>query len=57
MLKSFIVSMALASLAVTAFSGLAQAYRKECAMPIMKGGCPVVVTTQTGPYLPNPRDN
>jgi hypothetical protein len=44
MLKSLIVTLALASVAATGFAGLAQAQRWSCPMPITKGGCPVVVS-------------
>jgi hypothetical protein len=43
--------LAFVSLAVTSFSGLAQANHWECPMPIMKGGCPVLVL-QPGPPTP-----
>lgn len=56
MLKSLVVTFALASIAVTGFAGLAQAYRWSCPMPITKGGCPVVVLApQPGPQLPKPQ--
>ena len=43
MLKSLVAALALASLAVTAFGGTAQANGWTCPMPIMKGGCSVLV--------------
>ncbi len=43
MLKSLVTAFALASLAVTGFGGTVQAAPWTCAMPIMKGGCSVLV--------------
>ncbi len=43
MLKSLVAALALTSLALTAFGGTAQANGWTCAMPIMKGGCSVLV--------------
>ena len=43
MLKSLVAALALALLAVTGFGGTAQADHWNCAMPIMKGGCSVLV--------------
>ena len=43
MLKSLVAASALALLAVTGFGGTAQANGWTCAMPIMKGGCSVLV--------------
>ena len=43
MLKLLVTAFALALLAVTGFGGTAQAAPWTCAMPIMKGGCSVLV--------------
>ena len=43
MLKSLVAVLALTSLAVTAFGGTGQANGWTCPMPIMKGGCSVLV--------------
>ena len=43
MLKSLLAASALALLAVTGFDGTAQANGWTCPMPIMKGGCSVLV--------------
>ncbi len=43
MLKSLIATLAFASVALASFAGMAQATHWDCAMPIMKGGCPVLV--------------
>jgi len=58
MLKSLIVTLALASMAVSGFAGLAQAQYggKQCAMTITKGGCPILVPAP-GPQLPKPQGN
>jgi hypothetical protein len=53
MLKSLIVTLALASVAATGFAGLAQAQRWSCPFPITKGGCPVVIS-RPGPKSPQP---
>ena len=58
MLKSLVATLALASVAVAGFAGLAQAQYgpRQCAMPITKGGCPILVP-QPGPQLPKPQGN
>ena len=43
MLKSVFAALALGALAVPGFGGTAQASDWTCAMPITKGGCPVLV--------------
>lgn len=48
MLKSLVITLASLSIAATALAELAQANRRTCAMPITKGGCPMLV------YLPEP---
>ena len=53
MLKSLVAAFALASLAVTGFGGTAQAAPWTCPMPIMKGGCSVLVY-QPDQSLPKP---
>ncbi len=42
-LKSLIAASAFALLAVTGFGGTAQANGWTCPMPVMKGGCSVLV--------------
>lgn len=56
MLKSLIAALALASVAVAGFAGLAQAHSgsRQCAMPITKGGC-TILAPQPRPALPKPR--
>ena len=55
MLKSLIAALALASVALAGFAGLAQAQYKprQCAMTITKGGCPILIPAP-GPQLPKP---
>lgn len=55
MLKSVIAAFVLASVAVAGSAGLAQAQYgpKQCAMPITKGGCSILIP-QPGPQLPKP---
>lgn len=55
MLKSLIAAFVLASVAMAGFTGLAQAQYgpRQCAMPITKGGCPILMP-QPGPQLPKP---
>ena len=43
MVTSLIATFALASVAVTGFAGLAQADSWDCAMPIARGGCPILI--------------
>ena len=59
MLKSLIAALALASVAVAGFSGLAAAYGgRQCAVTITKGGCPIwLPQPQPGPQLPKPQGN
>lgn len=56
MLKSLIAALALASVAVAGFAGLAQAYgSRQCAMPITKAGCSIwIPAPEPGPALPKP---
>lgn len=58
MLKSVIVALVLASVAVAGFTGLAQAHYqpgKQCAITITKGGCSIwIPAPQPGPQLPKP---
>jgi hypothetical protein len=56
MLKSLVVTLALASTAVTGFAGLAQANRWDCAMTVTKGGCPVLIY-QPDQQPPKPQGN
>jgi hypothetical protein len=53
MLKSLVAASALALFAVTGFGGTAQADGWTCPMPIMKGGCSVLVRQPDQP-LPKP---
>lgn len=53
MLKSIIGALLLGTVTVTGFAGLAQAWPRNCAMPITKGGCPIVAP-QPSPQLPQP---
>ena len=53
MVTSLIATFALASVAVTGFAGLAQADSWDCAMPITKGGCAVLIHKPVPP-VPNP---
>lgn len=55
MLKTLMSTMVLVSVAITALTASAAAHPRFCPMPIMKGGCPAVVT-EGGPYLPTPVD-
>ena len=43
MVTSLIATLALASVAVTGFAGLAQADSYYCAMPVARGGCPILI--------------
>jgi hypothetical protein len=54
--KTVISTLALAALAFTSLTCGAYAQPRDCPTPIMKGGCPVVLT-QTGPYQPAPQDD
>jgi hypothetical protein len=57
MLKSAVAAFGLASVALAGFAGLAQAQYggRQCAMPIMKGGCPIwIPDPQPGLQLPKP---
>jgi hypothetical protein len=56
MLKSLVVTLALASIAATSFAGSAQAYRWNCAVPITRGGCSVLVY-QPDQQPPKPQGN
>jgi hypothetical protein len=53
MATSLIAALALASVAATGFAGQAQAHRWDCAMPITKGGCSVLIL-KPEPQLPRP---
>ena len=53
MSKSAMGALLLGMLTVTGFAGLAQADSWDCAMPITKGGCAVLIHTPV-PQLPNP---
>ncbi len=54
MLKSTIGALLLGMTTAAAFAGAAQAATWNCPLPITKGGCPVVLTPQPGPQLPQP---
>jgi hypothetical protein len=55
MLKSLIAALALASVPIVGFSGLAQAHYgpRQCAMTITKGGCPIWIPAPD-PQRPKP---
>lgn len=53
--KTVISTLALVAVAFMSLTGGAEARPRDCPMPIMKGGCPVVLT-QPGPYQPAPQD-
>jgi hypothetical protein len=53
MVTSLIATFALASVAVTGFAGLAQADSWDCAMPIARSGCAVLIHKPL-PQLPQP---
>lgn len=56
MLKSLITALALGAFTMTGSAGLAHYQpRKQCAMTITKGGCPIwIPAPQPGPTLPKP---
>ncbi len=54
MSKPAIGALLLGMMTVTSFAGVAQAATWNCPLPITKGGCPVVLTPQPGPQLPEP---
>ncbi len=56
MLKSLVVTLALASIAATGFAGSAQAKRWNCAMTVTKGGCPMLIY-QPDQQPPKPQGN
>ena len=55
MLKSLIVTLALASTVLTGFTALAGAQGRQCLTAMSRGTCAIVA--QPSPHMPNPQGN